>query len=131
MLIREIFHSWQWSKCIIWDKDEFPYSTDISKNNKFGCYSNKSLSLKYERYKRLVSLRFKKFCKQLTKKKVWVFINVCRPNMRADPSNFIEGIHDAIKEVCPNVDDNYFSTVCDWNVDKINPRVEITIIQER
>ncbi len=49
--------------------------------------------------------------------------------MRGDVSNFVDGIIDAIKKPI-GIDDNYASTVADWTIDKINPRIEITVIYE-
>lgn len=108
-----------------------PYTSNISKNKKFAFRRSKVKSKGYADFQRSVAIAFKSFCKQLEKRKVWIIIFVYRPNMRADPTNFIEGICDGVKVVCPNVDDNYFSCICDWFLDKTNPRFEITIIQEK
>ncbi len=129
--IKQTLFDWQWKKCINFEQKSLPYSSDISKNKKFEYRTSKVKSVKYARYQRLVAMTFKQFCKQLTKNKVWIFISVYRPDMRSDPTNFIEGILDGIRIVCPNVDDNYFSTICDWHMDKEKPRFEITIIQQR
>ena len=68
--------------------------------------------------------------------KIWIKIMVYRPKdpnvsgrRDADPINFLASVADAIK-LAINVDDDVFSAVVDWEVDKEAPRIEVVIEQE-
>ncbi len=63
------------------------------------------------------------------KSKLFVDIMIYRPDMRSDPVNFLDAIIDGIK-VATGVDDNLYSGSWDWELDKENPRITITISQE-
>ena len=103
-----------------------------SKNEKFAGRYNKHLSRKYfNRMIRLVSyLRENKKITFHDKEKVLVKVMVFRHNFRSDPINLSEFINDAVKKAI-DVDDRYFSESIDWEVDKIRPRVILTIKQEQ
>ena len=109
-----------------------PYMPGLSKNRKFVGRCAKVLSPEYKRAKSviysLVKSALNKSTSSYSKQKVWIGIMIYRPSMRGDPSNNIEGICDSIK-LAIGIDDNYFSCVCDWEVDKLNPRLVISIIQ--
>lgn len=62
------------------------------------------------------------------KVKVHVEIMVYRPNFYMDPPNFVDTIVDAVK-VGIGVDDRYFAGKWDYELDKLNPRIEITVRQ--
>jgi len=61
--------------------------------------------------------------------KLFVNVVVYRPDMRADPVNFLDAILDGVK-VATGVDDRYYSGSWDWQLDKEKPRIEITVWQE-
>ena len=62
--------------------------------------------------------------------KTWVKIMVFRPDLRADPVNFLDMIVDGIK-VGIGIDDNLYSGLWDWElVDEKEKRIEITVEQE-
>ena len=62
------------------------------------------------------------------KRKLWVKLMIYRPDMLADPSNFVDAINDAVK-IATGVDDNQYSGSYDWKIDKEKPRIEITVEQ--
>jgi hypothetical protein len=62
------------------------------------------------------------------KKRVWVFITLHKKSLVGDVANMVDSVSDAIKKAIL-VDDNLFSFVLDWVVDKKNI-IEIKILQE-
>lgn len=62
------------------------------------------------------------------KRKIWIFIIAHKLNLRGDVANFIDSVADAIKEAI-RIDDNLYSFVLDWVVDK-KDKIVIKIIQE-
>lgn len=66
--------------------------------------------------------------KFIDKKKVTIDFLHYRKKHNSDAHNFIEGICDAIKDAI-EVDDRYYKVISDYEIDKENPRFEITITQ--
>lgn len=62
------------------------------------------------------------------KEKVMISFTHYRKGHTSDAHNFTEGVCDAIKGAI-GVDDRYFKTIFDYEIDKENPRFEITITQ--
>lgn len=67
--------------------------------------------------------------KVFEKRKVFCYVYIAKDTMRADPCNLLDGILDGVKQGI-GVDDRWFSGSWDWNIDTINPRIEITIFQK-
>lgn len=109
-----------------------PYNTALSKNRMKGQVRGKTyLTTGYRRARQaIINLLFAQgaVCQMFTNQKTLIEIIVARPNMRADPANFIDGILDAIKAVIP-VDDRWYAINLDWFIDKQNPRIIIRITQ--
>jgi len=63
------------------------------------------------------------------KDKIWVWIDVEKPDNRSDAINVIDGICDIIKKCIP-IDDRYYSVVCDWKIQKIDPIIKVRVEQE-
>lgn len=61
-------------------------------------------------------------------KKTWVRIMVYRPDMLADPINFLDVICDGIK-VGLGIDDNLFAATVDWELEPANPGIAIEVEQ--
>ena len=66
---------------------------------------------------------------KFAKDKIMLDIMVYKTNMNGDPLNLVDGIADAVKGVI-GVDDRYYGMFLDWEIDKENPRIELTIKQE-
>ncbi len=62
-------------------------------------------------------------------KKTVVRIMVYRPDMRADPINFLDVICDGVK-VGLGIDDNLFAAVVDWELEPGNPGIVIEVEQK-
>lgn len=112
-----------------------PYDTRLSKNvmwaprivkGRFlGMYlRHADLIHTYELPARLGLKRF--ICNP--EQKVNVDILVVRPDMRADPANFIDAILDIVKRVI-EIDDRWFAVSLDWLLDKPTARIEVTVRQ--
>ncbi len=112
-----------------------PYNTALSKNRAkeiHGWGKRKTIGLTKE-YKGLLELLINEMKPQLQgswidKKKVWVLMQVQKPNHKSDAINIIDGICDVIKKCIP-VDDRYYSVMVDWEIKKENPMVEIRVVQ--
>lgn len=114
----------------------YAYDTRLLKNRaktirgrgakKFICLSNEYRRAKQELASALQIARGGMHFRE--KFKTHVEILVVRPDMRADPANFIDGICDAIKTVI-GVDDRYYSLEVDYELDRDKPRIDITISQ--
>ncbi len=103
----------------------------FSKNGLYGRKKNKAFLRKEAKKARqdLVDL-IKQKPQPWAQTKTWLGIKVIRPNFRSDPINFIDGIADAIKEGI-GVDDKWFAIeYLDWEIDKNNSKIEVTIWQE-
>ena len=61
--------------------------------------------------------------------KTHISLKVYKPNNRSDAANFLDTILDAT-QIGIGVNDRFFSGSFDWEIDKLNPRFEITISQE-
>ena len=61
------------------------------------------------------------------KTKIWVKILVRRPNMKGDPLNCLDLIADAVQRAI-EVDDRWYSASIDWDVDKQNPGIRVTVL---
>jgi hypothetical protein len=105
-----------------------PYLTELSKNKRYGYRGNKKLSYGYKNAKCYTSTMFKQALAGHPiprKSKCYVQIMCYRPSMRDDPCNYIDGICDSLTpHLCFN--DNYFSVNVDWELDRENPRMEIS-----
>jgi len=110
-------------------KISIPYSAALLKNRmwrhgKGRTYLNPATKKEIE----AIGIEIKSKGVAWEKRKIWVCIKVYRPDMRADPCNFIDAILDGVK-VGTGVDDRYYSGLWDWELDKDNPRIEITVDQ--
>lgn len=109
---------------------ELPLDWELSKNKKFIGRTKKVLNPKYRKIKEWISwaVKLEMAEKKITfeKQKTWIKIMVFK-GMRGDAHNLIEGILDAIKTEI-NVDDNYFSVLCDYEISK-NRKVIVSIQQ--
>ncbi len=110
-------------------KISIPYNTVLSKNRMWRhgrgrTYINPATKAEIA----AIALLLKSRRGNWTTGKLYVNITVYRPNMRADPANFIDAILDGVKEAT-RVDDRYYSGSWDWELDKENPRIEIEVKQ--
>jgi Holliday junction resolvase RusA-like endonuclease len=112
-------------------KITLPYDPELSKNKRF---AGKFASTKFPNSKHkkaqaqitaLVKQELQKNPRPI-KGRVNVVLIWFRENMRGDVSNFVNPINDAIRDAL-DFDDNLFSGIYNWVVDKDNPRFEITI----
>lgn len=62
------------------------------------------------------------------KDKIWVVIEVHKPNHRGDCANFIDSLADAIKKGI-QIDDAWFSFIVDYVIDE-QAKIVIKVIQE-
>lgn len=115
------------------------YDTDLSKNKKF-CGTRMGRFIqnpKYKKAKDKVILQLKNALKTHPnpvkfepKKKVYIAATFFRPDLKSDIQNFQEAICDAISKVIA-VDDRYFAfKAWDWEVDKENPCIYISVFDE-
>ncbi len=108
---------------------EIPYNTILSKNRMWRhgrgrTYINPGTKAEINAIAVLL-----KACRcQWEVRKLFVHVMVYRPDMRADPVNFLDAILDGVK-VATGVDDRYYSGSWDWKLDKGNPRIEIEVKQ--
>ena len=107
----------------------FPLDFAFSKNRKYMYRRSKRFNPAYAKNMKTVADRVAKDIANFPKQKTWIIMRVMKQNHRGDAINFIEGVCDAIKRTV-NFDDNYFSVICDWEIDKADPRLEIYIFQE-
>jgi len=63
------------------------------------------------------------------KEKTFVEIHLYKPTQRGDSANFVDSVLDVVKDAIM-VDDHFFVPSAPWSVDRIEPRIEITIWQE-
>ncbi len=108
-----------------------PYTTALSKNWMYRHNRGRThipVNAKAEMDAIAIELKSKAQGHVWEKGKLSVQIMIYRPNMRADPSNFVDAINDAVK-VATGVDDRHYSGSFDWVLDKENPRIEITVAQ--
>jgi len=108
---------------------EIPLDWNLSKNKKYVSKYSKALNPKYKSILQGIGFLVKQSFPDYIKAKVWVFIMVYKPTKTGDCSNFVDGVLDGIKMSDNMPDDNYYSGVYDWAIDKENPRIEITIQQ--
>lgn len=109
---------------------EYPYTPQLSKNKRYAFRGSKKKNPLHQAAQDEVSLLFKAAMRNNDiplKRKIWIGYTWHRENMRGDITNFLNPICDAIKE-CLTFDDNWFSvSMLDWEIDKENPRFEITV----
>ena len=116
-------------------KVTIPYDTCLSKNQThYNVSVRKRVRTKaYVEMLKVIDALIKKEMSRLSiafhTRKVWVDIMIFRPNMRADPINFLDALSDAVKGAI-SIDDRYFAGSWNWVIDKQNPRIEIIISQE-
>lgn len=60
------------------------------------------------------------------KAKIWIVITVYRADFRSDPINALDFVCDAAK-LAIKVDDRWFSATVDWEVDRQEPRIEVSV----
>ena len=108
-----------------------PYSTALSKNWMYRRHRSKTyipVNSRAEMDAIAIELKARSRGHAWEKRKLWVRLMIYRPDMRADPSNFVDAINDAVK-IATGVDDRHYSGSYDWEVDRENPRIEITVEQ--
>lgn len=117
-------------------KFTIPYDTNLSKNKKnIGTNRFTRQIIQSSKYKNAKQLVFS-LCKNALmdetfkpKTKTKLSIMFYRPDYRSDIQNFLEAICDAVKVVI-DVGDNYYVFELDYEIDKVNPRIEIEINQD-
>jgi len=111
---------------------EFPLNWQLSKNRKFIGRTKKVLNPQYVNCKNEISWLCRKAINDtgchFIKSKIWIKILVYK-GIKGDCSNLIEGVLDAIKTQV-QVDDNYYSVLCDFTMGKIK-KVHVEVIQEQ
>lgn len=60
--------------------------------------------------------------------KTMIDIRVFKPNHRMDAVNFLDVISDCVQKAC-GLNDHWYSASVDWEIDKVNPRIEIEVTQ--
>ena len=104
----------------------------LTKNNKFAHKTDKILIWSYRKARDDVAWALKAeiikagYPDPKPKTKIYVDYIWYRKTHAGDTSNFREGIDDAVK-MCLPVDDRYYAGKQDWFIDKINPRLEISV----
>lgn len=109
-----------------------PYDSNLSKNRRYAFYKSKFKNPKHKKAQELITKEFEKLylkSKPAIKGKTIIKIYCYKKDMRGDISNFINPINDAIKVVLP-YDDNYFINITDYEIDKENPKINISITYE-
>jgi hypothetical protein len=103
----------------------------FSDNRKFVGKYNKIPSRIYDAYKKEIYLILLASRMTFEKKKVYVSFTVFKKTMSGDCTNFVKGVCDGIKLYTKRfgLDDNWFACCADWQIDKENPRIEITVRQ--
>lgn len=103
------------------------YIPEISKNRRY-INRNFALNPKHVQAKNLVALACKAKLngKTLPDGKYYIDIMLYKPRKRIDVNNIVAGVYDAIKDVI-GVDDCNFAGHMDFEIDKINPRIEVMI----
>lgn len=110
-----------------------PYDPELSKNRMWrklrngGIYKNPHTEKLCSDIAFLVEAESRRCVWQ--KYKVLVTIMIYKPDNRGDAINFIDTICDGIKAGI-GIDDRYFSVSLDWEIDKRQPRIEITVSQK-
>ena len=124
-------------------KITIPYTAKLSKNvalkrTRTGMAKSKATKAEQDRIHYMVkgAIHYAHSKPFIPGHKVWLKIVVYRPRDPAekrtgdiDPINVLDTIADAVKGAI-GVDDDVFSAVVDWRVEKENPRIEIIIEQE-
>ena len=105
-----------------------PYNSGFSDNKKYVGYRSKILAQTYRAGLDEIIFKTWKLRGMLKKRKIYIEIIAFRPHMRGDIANFIKLICDGIKKGC-GIDDNYYCGSWDYEIDKTNPRIDITIKQ--
>ncbi len=110
------------------------YIPDLSKNRRYAYRTQKVKNQAHTAAQDMISYKFKKALRDAgiekpKKQDLWVAYTWHRKNMRGDASNFLNPINDAIKK-CLDFDDNWFSGMYSWTIDKENPRISITVYWE-
>jgi len=115
---------------------EFPFNPQMSENCRLN-YNPKSgryfASTSYKLAKHALSMIIRGAAtraglKFQPKKKLNVEFTVYKPNHHSDAPNFTKCILDAAAAAL-NLNDNYFTSSVDWEIDKKNPRFSILITQ--
>jgi len=115
-------------------KVTIPYTTVLSKNlSHYNIAINKRVPTKaYTVTLKVIGMLIRgemnKRAVAFQKGKVWLDIMIYRPDMRADPPNFIDSICDGVKSAL-GIDDRFYAGSWDWELDKKNPRIEIEVRQ--
>ena len=60
--------------------------------------------------------------------KTLVTIRVFKPNHRMDAVNFVDVVCDCVQKAI-GINDHWYSASVDWEIDKVNPRIEIEVGQ--
>ena len=109
---------------------EYPFTSELSKNKRYGCYSNKFKNRLHvddqNEIQFIFNARYKALGKIALKDRVYISLSVIRPSRRTDASNYINPINDAIFK-CFTFGDNYCAGDYDFSVDKNNPRFVIKV----
>lgn len=60
--------------------------------------------------------------------KMLVTIRVFKPNHRMDAVNFLDVVCDCVQKAT-GLNDHWYSASVDWEIDRVNPRIEIEVTQ--
>lgn len=114
----------------------FPFSYSLSKNAiwSFGKGGHVFLRKKSKSAREEITLILREALSkskvQIVQNKLWISLFVEKPNAKGDAVNVIDLVCDAIKDAS-NLDDRWYSIKrLDWTINKIDPKVHLTIGQE-
>lgn len=108
-------------------KIQIPFNSMLSKNKKF--IKGFTPNPRYKAAKRYITTLFNAAYTKRTKPKkakCWLSIKVYMKKHSTDASNYIESIQDAIFDSIDCMDDRYCCGSWDYEIDLINPRIEIS-----
>jgi hypothetical protein len=109
---------------------ETPFNPNLSKNRRYVGRYSKVLSHTHKKAREEVELACKRaICdiKPLDKKqRLLVCVMVYKPSNACDAHNMLDDSLDAIEKAI-GVNDRYYSSICHYEIDKLNPRLEFTL----